>query len=183
MSSPAFCRPVAALVLFAAANLLAACGPAVDKFAPACPTARLLPDAADLTRFNGRGEDVSDMTLNARLTAVRANCSDAGRGKVRVRLLGVVMDLSRGPALPGRAAQVPLFVAVTEGETLLNERDYSVNVAFPSNVDRINVTEDTDQTEILLPVTAEKSAAAYTIFVAFRLTPQELEYNRRTVRR
>ena len=154
-----------------------------DKFAPACPQARLLPDAADLTRFNGRGEDVADMTLNGRLTALRAECSDAGRGLVRARLLGVVMDLTRGPALQGRQVSVPLFVAVVENGQILVEKDYQVGVTFPTNVDRINVTEDTDGTEIMLPVSAQKSAAAYTLFVAFRLSAAELEYNRRSPRR
>jgi hypothetical protein len=177
-----FRLPTRALAL-AAVALLAGCAAAPDKFAPPCPSARLLPDAADLTRFNGRGEDVADMTLNARLTAVRAECSDAGRGVVRARMLGVVMDLTRGPALPERAVRVPLFIAVTEGDRLLTEKDFSVAVSFPVNVDRINVTEDTDGTEILLPVSAEKSAAAYSIFVAFRLTKEELDYNRRTVRK
>ncbi len=162
---------------------LAGCSQAPDKFAPPCPQARLLPDAADITRFNGHGEDVNDMTLNGRLTAVRAECSDAGNGMVKARLLGLIMDLTRGPALPGRAVRVPVFIAVTDGDRLLTEKDFVENVSFPPNVDRINVTEDTDNTEILLPVNGQRSAAAYTIFVAFRLTPDELAYNRRTVRR
>ena len=78
------------------------------------------------------------------------------------------MDLTRGPALAGRQVRVPLFLAVVENGQVLSEKDYQVNVAFPSNVDTINVTEDTDGTEILLPVTPQKSAAAYTLFIAFR---------------
>ena len=139
--------------------------------------------AADLTRFNGRGEDVSDMVLNARLTTVRAECSAVGSSVVRTRLLGIGMDFTRGPALVGRGVSVPMFIAVTEGDRVLNEKDFMENVAFPPNVDRITVTEDTDGTEILLRVTPEKSAAAYTLFVGFRMTAAELAYNRRTVRR
>ena len=42
--------------------------------------------------------------------------------------------------MQGREAEVPVFVAVTEGETILDKHVYLMQVAFPSNVDRVTLT-------------------------------------------
>ena len=157
------------------AVLLAACSPS-DQFAPACPELKLLKNGADLARFNERGQDVTDLVLSARISAVPATCKAGSRGKVDATMK-VVMVVNRGPALPGRSVQVPYFITVMDGDRVLQQKDYVMPVGFPPNVDQGQATSE----DILMefPVTPEKSAAAYTIYVSFRLTPQELQYNRR----
>jgi len=155
--------------------LLAACS-RPDQFAPACPELKLLNDGADLARFNERGQDVTDLLVSARISAVPASCEAGSRGKVNATMR-VVMVASRGPALPERSAQVPYFVTVMDGQRVLQQKDYVMPVSFPPNVDQVTVASDDIMMEF--PVTPEKSAAAYTIFVSFRLTPQQLQYNRR----
>jgi hypothetical protein len=116
------------------------------------------------------------MVTDARITAIPASCTYADRGTVRAKL-GVTMQITRGPAAEGRSASVPYFLAVTEGERVLDEQDYAVNTIFPTNVD--TVTANGQEITLNLPVTPDKSAAAYKIYVGFRLDAEDLDYNRR----
>ena len=162
-------------VWLSVAALLAGCAQG-DQFPPPCPSLRLLPGADEVSSFNGRGQDVTDLLLSARISAVPASCKAGSRGKVDATM-HVVMVVNRGPALPGRSAQVPYFITVMDGDRLLQQKDYLMPVAFPPNVDQGQATSDDINLEF--PVTPEKSAAAYTIYVSFRLTEEQLQYNRR----
>jgi hypothetical protein len=163
---------VVAVTLAAAA--LAGCTQP-DKFAPACPQLTLLGDAADLTRFRPSGQDITDMVLDARITAVPAACSSIDRKTVKATL-NVTMEFNRGPAASGPDAALRYFVAVTEDSRILDEQDYGLSTTFPTNVDRVTVTGQ--DITLDLPVTPDRSAAAYKVYVGFRLTPEQLAYNR-----
>lgn len=160
-----------------AAALLALAGCAdKDAFAPACPQLAFLSDGADLARFAGRGRDITDLVLEGHLTAVPATCKPADeRGKVAASVQ-VQMSLARGPAMQGRSVSVPYFIAVTENGRVLDRAEYAVKAEFPPNSDRISV--GSPPVELTFPVTREKSAAAYRIWVSFQLTPEELARNR-----
>jgi hypothetical protein len=90
--------------------------------------------------------------------------------------VNVGVELTRGPAMPGREVDVPVFVAVTEGETILDKRIYLMHAVFPSNVDR--VTLGAGGANLVLPVTPTKSGAAYTILTGFQLTPDQMAQHR-----
>ena len=163
-------------LLAAATGALAACNRS-EGFAPACPQLALLRDGGDLTRFVGSGRDVTDLVLDAHLTAVPATCKYLDRSNTQVQAtLSVMMSLGRGPAMHGRTIDVPYFIAVTDGDRVLDRQGYALRADFPANADRITATSD--QVILDFPVSREKSAAAYQIWVSFQLTPQELAYNR-----
>jgi hypothetical protein len=153
---------------------LAACTPDVDQFAPACPQAGILPGGGDLTRWRGNGRDITDQVLQARVTGVKGECGRGSEGRLRATV-SVQMTLNRGPAAPGRTADVTYFVAVAEGGQILDKQDYPLHVQFPPNTDRVDVTGD--DVTLLLPVSQKKSGAAYTVWAGFQLTPQELQGN------
>ena len=91
--------------------------------------------------------------------------------------VSVGMDLTRGPASPSRTATVAYFIAVTDGDRVLDKRVFPLRADFPANTDRVRLSgEDVD---LRLPVTDKKTAAAYQVTVGFQLTPDELEVNRR----
>jgi hypothetical protein len=166
----------------AAALLLAGCQAPGTQFAPACPQLSLLQDAGDLTRFAGppgAPRDARSLAYAARITAVPAHCANAGPGEVRATL-HVVAQLRRGPAASGSTVRVPYFVALTEGEQVLGEQDFALAVTFQNNVDRASANGEDIQ--VTLPVSKTKTAAAYHIYVGFRLTPDELAYNRQAAR-
>jgi ABC-type sulfate transport system substrate-binding protein len=51
-----------------------------------------------------------------------------------------------------------------------------MQVGFPSNIDTVTLTSD--PVHMVFPVTKTTNAASYTVWAAFRLTPEQLEYNR-----
>jgi hypothetical protein len=160
------------------ALLAAGCDTNEAAFPPACPKLSLLADAADLTRFGGppgAPRDAGTLALAAHITAVPAKCEPGGANKVRARLQ-VAADVRRGPAARGDTAQVPFFVALTEQGRILNEKDDVLTARFRPNVDQVRVTSN--ELILDLPVSKNKGAAAYHLYVGFRLTPDELAYNR-----
>ncbi len=172
-----------ALRLLGAAPLLALAGcggDTQDAFAPACPGAAIVRDAADLSRTRGGQHDLVDTELEGRITGINGNCKRDGADTV-VTTIQVGIELTRGPAAPGRQAEVAYFVAVLDGENILNKQVYPLRAEFPPNADRLRLADD--DVELRLKVQPNKSAAAYRIEVGFQLTPEELAANRSRGRR
>ena len=168
-------RLSALIVLPGMALGLAACASTADKFAPPCPQAGILRDAADLTRYAGPGRDLTDLALAGRITGLNGKCSRGERNVTNVTV-SVGLELSRGPAARDRVAELSYFVAVAEGERILDKRVFPLRAEFPANTDKVSLGGD--DVELVLPTPPEKSAAAYRVLVGFQLTPQELEQNR-----
>ena len=160
--------------------VLAGCGGSEEAFAPACPNVGLVRDAADLVRYRGTGRDLTDLVLNGRLTGVGGSCKRDGSSTV-VTTVQVGMELQRGPAAPGRQAQLAYFVAVLDGDRILDKQVFRLRAEFPANADRLRLSGD--DVELRLPVKPDKTAAAYRIQIGFQLTPLELEVNRRRLGR
>jgi hypothetical protein len=160
--------------------LLADCGPKRNEFAPVCPRPALLAEAADMDRYRpsanpGGGHDLTDLILHGRVAGVTGQCQPGNSRTQLAVALTVSLEMTRGPAMAGREADVQYFVAVTEGETILDKRVFATRVAFPANVDRVTWTSDV--ASLVLPINSTKSGAAYSILVGFQLTPDELVAN------
>jgi hypothetical protein len=155
------------------------CGPDRNSFAPLCPTPRLIPALADVTRYRGPGptHDVTDLILQARVTAVNGSCSAGDDTSKLPTKVQVSISIQRGPAMPGREADVPVFLAVTEGDTVRDKKVFRLHLAFPPNVDRMSITSP--EIDLDLPVSPGRSGAAYSVIAGFQLTPDELAANRR----
>lgn len=164
---------------FAAAVLaplaLAGCGGDGESFAPACPGAAIVRDAADITRFRGPSRDLTDMALDGRITGLQGKCARAGRDAV-LTTVTPALELTRGPAAQGRTAELAYFVAVGQGERILDKQVFALRAEFPPNTDRVRLSGD--DVELRLPVKPGETAAAYRVLVGFQLTPEELELNR-----
>ena len=160
---------------------LAGCGAGTqDAFAPACPGAAIVRDAADLSRARGGQRDLVDSELEGRITGINGNCKRDGLDTV-VTTIQVGIELTRGPAAPGRRAELAYFVAVLDGETILDKQVFPLRAEFPANADRLRLAGD--DVELRLPVRENKTAAAYRIEVGFQPTPEELAANRQRARR
>ena len=168
----AFLRPLAVLTIPLA---LAGCGGDEERYPPVCPNLRIISDAADLTTYSGPGRDLTDLLLQARITGVPARCAPGDRGVVQAALR-VGFELTRGPANPAREIDLPYFLAIKDGDTVIEERDFRLRATFPPNSDELRA--DSDELALAFPVTKAHPAAAYTIYVGFRLTPEQLQQNR-----
>jgi hypothetical protein len=174
-------RPLAQAALAAGLLLLSGCGggsqnAAGPQFAPPCPRPALVRQAEDITRYNGAGNDMTDMVLDGRITGLRGSCQLADQAEQLDVMVQVDLDLARGPAAPGRTLDVAYFVAATEGDQILQKQVQFARVAFPPNVDRVRVSGR--PVHLRLAVGPNKSGAAYAIRVGFQLTPEELQLNR-----
>ena len=169
------CRSLARRL--AAAGLVPlGCGGGGEGFAPACPDAAILRDAADLTRFRGPGQDLTDMALDGRITGLQGKCTRDGRTAV-LTTVTPTLELTRGPAAQGRTAELAYFVAVGQGDRVLDKQVFPLRAEFPPNTDRVRLSGD--DVELRLPVKPGETAAAYRVLVGFQLTPEELALNRR----
>jgi hypothetical protein len=159
--------------------MLFGCGPGKNEFAPQCPAARLIPALADVTRYAGPGpaHDVTDLILQARVTAVNGSCTAGDDKAVLPAQVRITLLIQRGPAMQGREADVPVFLAVTEGDTVRDKHVFAVHLAFPPNVDRLTITSP--DIDLDLPVSSSRTGASYGVIAGFQLTPEELQANRR----
>ena len=176
-----FSRLRSAVNLFVPALLLPliSCGgPGRNQFAPICPTARLVPALADLTRYAGLGptHDLRDLILQARVVSVQGKCQAGDDKSLLPAVVQISISVQRGPAMQGRDADVAVFLAVAEGETVRDKKVYPVHVQFPPNVDRLLISSG--DINLDLPVSKQKSGASYGIIAGFQLSPDELAVNR-----
>ena len=148
-----------------------------DEQAVQCPRAYVLPEASHVSRFNGRGTDISDLVLGVRLTDVQGACS----GKLGVKVEGahahVVMVVTRGPVASGASADVEYRLGVVRDGQVLDEHSYVEHVTFPPNVNTLEVTGQ--EISLALPTAKGVSGPNYHLYFMLALTPEELAANRR----
>ena len=169
--------PRAALIA-ALLPLLSDCGPARNEFAPSCPGTAILGDAADFSAYRGPGRDLTDLVLQARIVSISGNCKKGDDKNHIAVAVSIGVDLTRGPGMNGREADVPIFLAVVQGDAILDKQVIRMRSIFPSNVDRVTLTPG--EVDLSLPVTADKTGASYTLLAGFQLTPDQLRLNRQS---
>jgi hypothetical protein len=161
-----------AVILVAPLAVLAGCGPTRNQFAPPCPGRAILGDAADLDVYRGTGHELTDLVVHGRIVGMQGSCREGDRKTDLAVNVSPSVELERGPAMQGRETDVPIFLAVTERETIIDKRVYLVHVVFPSNVDRVTVSPS--EVNLVLPVTPTKSGAVYTLLTGFQLSADQL---------
>jgi hypothetical protein len=157
--------------------LLAGCGPARNQFAPVCPNQAILGDAANINLYRpsptqGPARDLTDLVVSGRIVSIHGSCQPGGNNRQLAVAVAVNVELTRGPAMQGSGVTVPLFVAVAEGEAVLDKHGYLMHATFPSNVDRVTITPG--ELDLTLPISGGKSGASYTLLAGFQLTPDQL---------
>lgn len=169
--------PLSLLSLLSLAALAGCSGSDKNAFAPACPRAAILGDAADLVRYrDGGGRDLTDLVLAGRILSVSGDCKPGDSPRQLATTMQVAFQVTRGPAMARREGDVSIFVAVSEGDQILDKKLFPVHAMFPSNTDTIRLT--TDAIPMVLPISPDKSGAAYALTAGFQLTSEELGQNR-----
>ena len=165
----------AALALF----ILAACQQGATAPVPPCPDIVIVQDASELTQFlSGPGRDLTDVTLEARISDFRGFCEtdveDDRTGTVDVELQ-LLLVATRGPAATTRDATFRYFVAIADKkENILAREEFESSVSFEGNRNRIGFSEELAQN---IPLKAGQLGDAFSIFVGFVLSDEDLKYN------
>ena len=161
--------PAAALAL-----AVAACSGAGRQ--PPCPSVAIVPELHSIARFGpGPGRQDTDVTYGAVMLKAEVSCEmDKKRGGLVVsNKLGISALRARTDV---KKAQVTYFAAIiNRNQQILSERDFVIDLQWPTTQQRL---EDTEELETLLPLPANATGADYAILFGFRLTPDELQYNR-----
>jgi hypothetical protein len=170
---PALARAAGAIGL----ALAAACSSTGPKVA--CPHAIIMPELQVVAKFGpGPGRQDTDAIYGARMIAANATCSADKKtgGLIVASKLGVTAIRLKDDV---RKGQVTYFEAViNRKQEILNERDFVIDLEWPRSQRDLTVT---DELETFVPLAKGASGDDYAILFGFRLTPEELEYNREHV--
>lgn len=175
----------ARLGLPAAALLVAAglSGCAAPGVVPPCPTVRVDNATANVTQFReGPGREVGDIVYQAEVVTYGGSCvqdvNDDGIAEVD---LEIEFAMATGPAAPAGNLPVYYFVAIPQ---LFPEpaAKQIFEVSRPSTGGASQVTRWTENVQLEIPISRERPAAAFDIYVGFQLTPDQLAFNRTRIR-
>lgn len=155
--------------------LLQACG-GEERFSQRiCPRVQVLEYADRLTEFaQGAGRDLTDVVLRGRLVNFDGECNVEDD---RVELdLTVEFLLERGPANRRREGRFAYFVAIPEFHPAeRGKRVFPVEMKFESGVNRVLYR---DEVSIGIPLTGQRRATDFNVFMGFQLDREQLGFNR-----
>ncbi len=171
----------------AAAAIVSACTMfGEDKVPPPCPAISVLEEAASLTRFvEGPGRDLIDVLVEEKVSDAAGTCEydvddDTGVGTLNVEMM-VAFELNRGPANRDRKAEIGYFVAITDTErNILNKQSFKGTVEFPGNRNRLIWTDE--PVFLNIPLKAKQTGRNFKIFIGLDLTEEQLQFNRQKIR-
>lgn len=174
------CRARAPIVALAVLPVIGACSAFEDEGPQqsSCPSIGTLEDARTLTRFApGAAMEPSAARLQVRIAdAVPTSCIIGGAdGIVEMQ---VRFDLAQADAASGERTGFGYFVAVSDPDSRIIAREgFELGVTFPDDRTRASATDDVVTT---IPLPPGARLEDYRLLVGLQLTPEELEYNRRT---
>jgi hypothetical protein len=171
MTKPCLCA--AAIVLL---GLLAASCTSNKKL-EYCPGTSSVLDAVVATQFrNGATMDAANALYTAKIADVTGSCSFDKKGKTSNSDVDISFTATR--ASGGEAAQytVPYFIAVTQSNRVITREERSVTIAFESGATTASAEDKVS--DIALVTDGQLKPYDYQILVGFKLTKQQLDYNR-----
>ena len=150
-----------------------------------CPKYRVIAEAANLVKFRpGAGHDLTDVNFDGKIVDARLGCSSfvdkkTLKGTQEVELV-LIIQARRGPANRNRKAKFPYIVRIVDSSDyskILWAEDFTVSVNFPGN--KTTVLFRTEPIDLTLEISERWTNLNYTLFMGFKLTRDELKFNRR----
>ena len=170
-------RPRSAwIALLGLAFLLAACSSDEDV-SFACPPAVLVPNADRMVRFEGPGRDLTDVDFEVELEQPFIACSFDDDDYAIEADLRLRFTAERGPADADREAKFEYFVAIATaiGQRVVAREEFGLIIPFEGNRTRVAVVE---QLEPKIPLRSTETGNEYRLFVGFKLSPEQMNYNK-----
>jgi hypothetical protein len=165
--------PKPALALIALLALAACAGGDADGGPKIyCPTVAVLAPTSQLTAFLPSRSDVGAEITSATVTGVAGACSlEPAKHAVRVTFKAG-FTATNGPANNAAPLNLPFFVAIVQGESIISKQLYSVPVSFNGNV--ISASAQSQTLSVELPNDRRTESAQ--VLVGFQLTPEQQVY-------
>jgi hypothetical protein len=125
-------------------------GPTLDTDGPAmaCPQEAVLQQAQSLTTFLPGRSDVAAQVTTAQITGIAGDCQLTHNNKVLLVKLQAGFSATNGPANNGAPVVLPWFVALTQGDQIIQEQDYTVKLNFDGNASMAQAVSPTVKMEL-----------------------------------
>jgi hypothetical protein len=149
--------------------------PALRNAGP-CPYVKVLYDAARYHEFTGGQETAGAVGYTGEIQGVSAACEYKDDQPIKVQTK-ILFTLGKGPAAQGDSKTYRYWVAVTDrNKAVLNKEYFDLPVKFGGK-DRVDVTDDLDG--IVIPrAAATTSGSNFEVLVGFDVTPEMADFNR-----
>lgn len=148
---------------------LAACAGSAPKLD--CPQVAVLQQASRLVRTAGNTNDVSAGLIDARITGVAGKCVARGDHGERV-VFRIGFAATNGLASRSETQTLPYFVAITEGDRIIDKQVYPVRFDFRNGATQAVATTS----PIRLDFPNAPRSARQQVLVGFQMTPAELDH-------
>jgi hypothetical protein len=135
-----------------------------------CPKVVVLSQASHLVRSAGDQSDAAAQILDARVTGVAGTCATVGRKRAQLSFR-IGFAASAGPAETAPAATLTYFIALTQGDTVIDKKLYPVTFDFAHGASQAVATT----TPIRVELPNVPRSGAQQILVGFQMSPAELK--------
>ena len=148
---------------------------------PSCPKIQLLKGTDIITAYSsGTGRDVTDISYEAEINGFEGSCEYIGKKGIYSKVVLTVkvnFKITRGSAARGRSLGLTYFVAIPEFYPQPSgQQTFIVNAKFPENRNTVQIVDK--EVEILIPLKGTRKGPNTEIYIGFKLTPQQLKFNR-----
>lgn len=143
-----------------------------------CPVAVILADASQETIFRpGAPQDLADEAYRVYLVGISTDCSINKKTGETDSSYRLNFRATRAPSADAAHYTVPYFVAITQGDRLIEKRILQVSVDFAPGNSVVTFSESPDDFDI--HVENGHQPFEYEIMAGFQMTPAQVEYNKK----
>ena len=157
--------------------LLALSGCNTDKVSN-CPVAVILADASQVTVFRpGAPQDLAGEAYRVALVDISTDCSINKKTGETNSSYRVNFRATRAPSAEAAHYTVPYFVAITQGEDLIEKRILQVSFDFAPGAAIATFSESPHDFDI--HVENGHQPYEYELMAGFQMTPAQVDYNKK----
>lgn len=143
-----------------------------------CPVPVILADAGQMTVFRpGASQDLAGEAYRVWLVDTSSDCTINKKTGETVSPLKLSFRATRAPSADAARYRVPYFVAVTQGDRLVEKRILSATFDFAPGASVATFSESPNDFD--LHVENGHQPYEYELMAGFQMTPAQVDYNKK----
>jgi hypothetical protein len=143
-----------------------------------CPVAVVLADASQMAVFRqGAPQDLSGEAYRVALTGATTSCDVNKKTGETGSSLRLNFRATRAPSTDSAHYTVPYFVAITQGDQLVEKRILNVSFDFSPGASAATFSESPDDFTIMVPTGHQPYE--YQLLAGFQMTSTQVEYTKK----